>query len=86
MANQEWEQLKESLKKPATPEARKAASEAMKRYLEKRGVKGSSRPMLVSLKFKAPYPTAIELKDIPDEIARNPDFYELMKKVIAKEK
>jgi len=81
----EYEALKETLKKAATPEARRTAAEAMRRYLERRGVKGS-RPMLVSLGFKKPYPSAIRLEDIPKELERSPEFYELMKKVITKEK
>ena len=32
MANAEWEQLKEALKKPATPEAMAEAAEAYKKY------------------------------------------------------
>lgn len=85
MPNEEWEKVKEALKKPVSPEAMKEAAEAMRRYLERRGVKGS-RPMLVSLGYKKTYPSAIPLDKIPDEIIRNPDFYELMRKVVAKEK
>lgn len=83
MSTEEFARLKEALRQAATPEAMKAAAEAMKRYLERRKAQGgSSRPMLVSLKFKAPYPSAIELKDIPQELERNPDFYKLLSKVI----
>ena len=83
MANAEWEQLKEALKKPATPEAMKEAAQAFKKYQTAELAKGKqSRPTLVSLKYKALYPTAIELKDIPKELERNPAFFELLKKVI----
>lgn len=85
MPTEEYEALKETLKKAATPEAMKEAAEAMRRYLERRGVKGS-RPMLVSLGFKKPYPSAIRLEDIPKELERSSEFYELMRKVITKEK
>ncbi|GAI71897.1 unnamed protein product, partial [marine sediment metagenome] len=33
MANAEWQHLQEALRKAPTPEARKAAAEAMRRYL-----------------------------------------------------
>lgn len=85
MPTEEYERLKEALGRAESPEARKAAAEAMRRYLERRGVKGS-RPMLVSLGFKKPYPSAIRLEDIPKELERSPEFYELMRKVITKEK
>ncbi|MBA7682299.1 hypothetical protein ES703_90649 [subsurface metagenome] len=38
--------------------------------------------MLVSLGFKKPYPTAIKLEDIPDELERNPAFFDFLKRVI----
>jgi len=75
----EYQELKEALKRAESPEARKAASEAMKRYLQTR--KGS-KLILVSLGFKKLYPTAVPLDKIPEEIERNPAFFELMKKVI----
>lgn len=87
MPTEEYEALKETLKKAATPEAMKEAAEAMRRYLERRKAQGhGSRPMLVSLGYKKTYPSAIPLEKVPDEIAKNPDFYELMRKVITKEK
>lgn len=85
MPTEEFERLKEALRKAPTPEARKAAAEAMRRYSAAKRSRGS-RPTLVSLRYKAPYPTAIELKDIPSEIERNPDFYKLLSKVIGKAK
>ncbi|MBA7694026.1 hypothetical protein ES703_102626 [subsurface metagenome] len=77
----EYQELKEALRRAESPEARKAASEAMKRYLKVRKP-GSSKPMLVSLGFKKPYPTAIKLEDIPDELAKNPAFFDFLKRVI----
>ncbi|MBU1067180.1 hypothetical protein KKE60_05305 [Patescibacteria group bacterium] len=80
----EFEELKEALRQAPTPEARKAAAEAMRRYLAKSS-KGS-KPELVSLGYKKTYPHAVPLDKIPDELARNPEFYELMKRVVTKEK
>lgn len=80
MASEEYERLKKALQQAPTEEARKAAAEAMRRYLEKQGK--SSRPTLVSLGKGKTYPNAIELKDIPDELERNPEFFEIMKKIV----
>lgn len=80
MSNAEWEQLKETLKKPVSKESMEEAAKAFDKWEKTKPRK--SRPTLVSLKFKAPYPTAIELKDIPKELERNPAFFELLKKVI----
>jgi len=85
MPTEEFEKLKEALREAPTEEARKAAAEAMRRYLEKRG--RGSRPMLVSLATKKRgYPTAVPLNKIPEEMERNPAYYNLIKKVITKEK
>ena len=88
MANAEWEQLKESLRKAPTPEARKAAAEAMRRYQAARLArgKGGSRPTLVSLGYGKTYPSAIPLDKLPEELERNPEFFELVSRIIAKEK
>ncbi|MBA7536329.1 hypothetical protein ES705_28592 [subsurface metagenome] len=49
----EWEDLKQALKKPATPEAMKAAAEAFKKYEVVQLAKGKqSKPTLVSLGYK----------------------------------
>lgn len=85
MPNEEWKKLKEALRKAPTEEARKEAAQRFKEYEEAKGKK-RSRPTLVSLKYKAPYPTAIELKDIPKELERNPAFFELLSRVIGKTK
>jgi len=83
MANDEWKRLQEALRKAPTPEARKEAAEAMRRYLAARG-KGS-KPTLVSLGYQKTYPHAIPLENLPDEMERNPEFYELIKKVVGEE-
>jgi len=75
MPNEEWKRLQEALHKAPTPEARAEAAEAMRRYL---ATKKGSKPPLVSLGYRKPYPHAIPLEKIPDEIERNPEFFELM--------
>ena len=77
--SEEFKRLQETLRKAPTEEARKEAAEAMSRYLESKG-KGS-KPTLVSLGFNKPYPTSIELKDIPTELERNPAFFEFLREV-----
>ena len=76
----EYQELKESLRKAPTEEAGKAAAEAMRRYLATRPPK--SKPTLVSLGYKKPYPTAIPLDKIPDELEKNPAFFELMGRIV----
>lgn len=85
MANAEWERLKEALKKAPTEEARKTAAEAMRRYLATHPSK-KSRPTLVSLGYKKTYPHAIELKDVPKELERNPEFYKLLSRIVGRTK
>jgi len=80
MPNAEFERLKESLRKAPTEEARKAAAEAMRRYLATQPPK--SKPTLVSLGLNKPYPTSIPLDKIPDELERNPEFFEQFRKVV----
>jgi len=86
LANNEWEKVKEALRKPATPEAMREAAEAFAQYRKVSLEKGNSRPTLVSLGLKKTYPHAVPLDRIPDELAKNPQFYDLMKKIVAKEK
>ena len=81
MANQEWERLKEALKKPATPETMKEAAEAFNRYRVVKLAKGS-RPALVSLGLRKTYPHAIPLEKIPEELAKNPEFFELFGRIV----
>ena len=80
MTNAEFEQLKEALRKAPTEEARKAAAEAMRRYLAAHPA--NSKPTLVSLGLNKPYPTSIPLDKIPDELERNPEFFEQFRKVV----
>ena len=80
MPSEEFERLKEALRQAPTEEARKAAAEAMRRYLATHPPK--SKPTLVSLGFRKPYPTAIPLDKIPDELEKNPAFFEQFRKVV----
>lgn len=84
MGSEEFEKLKEALRQAPTPEARKAAAEAMRRYLASKKGKGS-RPTLVSLGYKKTYPHSIPLEKIPEELEKTPEFFELMKRVVTKE-
>jgi len=87
MPNEEWEKVKQSLRKPTTPEAMKEAAQAFERYRVVTLAKGkSSKPTLVTLCRGRGYPNAVPVDKIPQELAKNPAFYNLMKKVVAKEK
>ncbi len=87
MANAEWDELKQALRKPATPEAMAEAAQAFKRYRVVKLVKGKqSKPTLVSLGYKKTYPHAVPVDKIPDELAKNPEFYNLVKRIVTKEK
>ena len=88
MASTEFERLKEALRKEPTPEARKEAADALRRYeaVEKAKGKRRSRPTLVSLSIGKDYPTAVPLDQVPEEIAKNPSYFDLMKRVVTKEK
>lgn len=82
MADEEYKKLQEALMKAPTAEARKAAAEAMRKYLATR--KKSSTPTLVSLALGKQYPTSIKLENIPDEIEKNPEFFKHLKKILSK--
>ena len=87
MVTKEFEELKEALRKPATPEAMTEAAQAFKKYRVVQLAKGgSSKPTLVSLGYKKTYPHAVPVDKIPNELAKNPEFYNLMKRVVTKEK
>ena len=84
---EEFERLKQALHKPATPEAMKEAAQAFARYRIVQLAKGKgSRPTLVTLGRGQGYPNAVSVDKIPEQLATNPRFFNLMKKVVAKEK
>lgn len=86
MPNSEWEKVKEALRKPATPEAMREAAEAFAQYRKVSLGRGKSRPTLVRLVKGTVVPYAVPVDKIPDELATNPQFYDFMKKIVAKEK
>ncbi len=84
-SKEEWQKYQEALRRGD----RAAAAEAFRRYQEARRQegKGGSRPTLVNLSTKAKaYPNAIPLDQIPQELVRNPEFFNLMRKVVTKER
>ena len=83
MASEEFKRLQEALRKAPTEEARKAASEAMRKYLEAR--KEGSKPTLVNLGYGKAYPVATPLENIPEELEKNPAFFEHLSKIIEAE-
>ncbi len=85
MSNSEWEKVKEALQKPATPEAMQEAAAAFAQY-RKVSLAKSSRPTLVNLGLGTGYPNAVPVDQIPDELAKNPEFFQFMKKIVTKEK
>ena len=83
MTNAEWERLKEALERAPTPEAMREAAEAFERYRVVQLAKGKgSKPTLVSLGRGRGYPNAVSLDEIPDELAKNPEFFKLMGRIV----
>lgn len=80
----EWEDLQERLRTAKTAEEKKAAAEAMRRYLEKKG-KGS-KPTLVTLRRGGGSDNAIPLDELPDAMVRSPQVYERVKKIVTRGK
>lgn len=83
MTNNAWEKFKETLQKPATPEAMQEAAAAFAQY-RKVGLGSNSKPTLVNLGKGTGYPNAVPVDQIPDKIASDPQFYNFMKKIVAK--
>ena len=84
-SKEEWQKYQEALRRGD----RAAAAEAFRRYLEAKKAegKGSSRPTLVNLSSKAKdYPNAVPLEDIPRVMQEKPEFFELLRRVVTKEK
>lgn len=84
-SKEEWDKYQEALRRGDQT----AAAEAFQRYLEekRREGKGGSKPTLVNLSTKAkPYPNAVPVDQIPDELEKNPEFFELMRRVATKGK
>lgn len=86
MPTEEFERLKEALKKPPTPEAMKEAGVTFRRYRTVQlGRQRGSKPTLVSLGLHKPYPTSIPVDKIADELERSPAFFEHMRDIVSAE-
>ena len=84
-SKEEWQRYQEALRQGD----RAAAAEAFRRYQEAKKAEGrrGSKPTLVNLSTRAKtYPNAVPLDKIPDELERSPEFFELMKRIVIKEK
>jgi len=83
--SREYEELKKALSQPANPESMQQASRAFANYRQVELSKGhNSTPTLVTL--SKGLPAAVPVDQIPQEIATNPEFYNLMRKIVAKER
>lgn len=83
-SKEEWQKYQEALRR----DDKVAAAEAFRRYQEakRQEGKGGSDPRLVSLGLGQGYPHNVPLDQIPEEVERNPEFFELMKRIAGKEK
>ena len=84
-SKEEWERYQEALRRGD----RQAAAETFRRYQEAKKAegKGSSKPTLVNLSSKAKdYPNVVPLDEIPDEMLRSPEFFDLMKRIAGRER
>ena len=76
-----WQEYQEALRRGD----RAAAADTLRRYQEAKRQEGGqrrSRPILVNLSSKRiTYPNAVPLEKIPDEMERNPEFFELIKRM-----
>ena len=84
-SKEEWQRYQEALRSGD----RAAAAEAFRRYQEAKKAEGrrGSKPTLVNLSTRAKaYPNAVPLDKIPEELEKNPEFFELMKRIVTREK
>ena len=82
-SKEEWQKYQEAMRRGD----REAAAEYFRRYLEAKKAegKGGSKPTLVNLSSKAKdYPNTVPLDEIPDEMERSPEFFDLMKRMAGK--
>lgn len=77
MADAQWEYLKQAMREANTPEARRAAAEAMREYQKSRRL--NSRPIMVSLGKDN---RAVPIGEIADRMEQDPSFFEKMKRII----
>ena len=84
-SKEEWSRYQEALRRGD----KEAAANAFSRYLAARRAegKGSSKPILVNLSSKAKdYPNAVPLENIPEVMQEKPEFFDLMRRIVTKEK
>jgi len=82
-SKEEWQKYQEAMRRGD----KEAAAEYFRRYLEAKKAegKGGSKPTLVNLSSKAKdYPNAVPLDEIPNEMERSPEFFDLMKRIAGK--
>ena len=81
-SKEEWQRYQDALRRGD----RAAAAEAFRRYQESKRAegKGGSDPRLVSLGLGKRYPHDIPLDKIPEELEKDPEFFELMRRVAEK--
>ena len=77
-SQEEWQAYQEALRRGD----KAAAAAAFQRYLDAKKAegKGSSKPTIVRLHVGKGW-HAVPVDQIPDEIERNPEFYESIKRV-----
>ncbi len=84
-SKEEWGRYQEALRRGD----KEAAADAFRRYLEAKKAegKGSSKPTLVNLSSKAKdYPNAVPLESIPKIMQEKSEFFDLMRRIVTKEK
>jgi len=84
-SKEEWGRYQEALRRGD----KEAAADAFRRYLEAKRAegKGSSKPTLVNLSSKAKdYPNAVPLESIPKLMQEKPEFFDLMRRIVTREK
>ena len=79
-SKEEWQRFQEATRSGD----KAAAAAAYRRYEQAKIAEGrqGSKPTLVSLGYKKTYPHAVPLDKIPEEIEKDPEFFELMKRVV----
>ena len=84
-SKEEWGRYQEALRRGD----KEAAADAFRRYLEAKKAegRGGSKPILVNLSSKArDYPNAVPLESIPEVMQEKPEFFDLMRRIVTKEK
>ncbi len=84
-SKEEWARYQEALRRGD----KEASANAFRRYLEAKKAegKGSSKPTLVNLSSKAlDYPNAVPLESIPELMQEKSEFFDLMRRIVTKEK